>query len=73
MTSFRGPLPSAAYAAREREMTWMAWLLIAVLVAGGLALCLRTRQLLRLSRRQQKNIDYTKIKHWDDETEDDWR
>lgn len=52
-------------------MTWVEWLLIAVLVFGALALFMRTRRLLKLSRRQQNDIDYSKIKRWDDDPEDD--
>lgn len=55
-------------------MTWVEWLLVAVLVLGVITLFMRTRRLLNLSRRQQKNIDYSKIKRWDEEDEEDeWR
>ena len=55
-------------------MSWVDWLVIAVLVLGALALVMRTRRLLRLSRRQQDEIDYSKVKRFDDDEEDDdWR
>jgi len=54
-------------------MSWVEWLVIAVLVLGALALVMRTRRLLKRSRRQQDEIDYSRIKRFEDEEDDDWR
>lgn len=48
-------------------MSLLGWLVIAGLVLGGVALAMRTRRLIRISRRQQERIDYSRIRRWEDD------
>ena len=46
---------------------------IALLLLGIILLATYLREQFKKSRQAEKNIDYSKIKRWDDDEDDDWR
>ena len=45
---------------------------MALLIVGAALLTSYMVQQFRKSREAEKNIDYSKIKRWEDDDEDDW-
>ena len=48
------------------------WIAIALLLLGAVLLASYLREQFRKSKDAEKRIDYSKIRRWDDDEEDDW-
>ena len=48
------------------------WIAIALLLLGAVLLASYLREQFRKSKDAEKKIDYSKIRRWDDDEEDDW-
>jgi hypothetical protein len=53
-------------------MSTKIWIVGALLLLGVVLLASYLREQFKKSRQAEKNIDYSKIKRWDDDEEDDW-
>ena len=48
------------------------WIAIALLLLGAVLLASYLREQFRKSKEAEKKIDYSKIRRWEDDEEDDW-
>ena len=48
------------------------WIAVALLLLGAVLLASYLREQFRKSKDAEKRIDYSKIRRWDDDEEDDW-
>ena len=48
------------------------WIAIALLLLGAVLLASYLREQFRKSKDAEKRIDYSKIRRWDDDEEDEW-
>ena len=48
------------------------WIAVALFLLGAVLLASYLREQFKKSRQAEKNIDYSKIKRWDDDEDDDW-
>jgi hypothetical protein len=54
------------------NMSAKTWIAIALLTLGAVLLASYLREQFKKSKQAEKNIDYSKIKRWEDDEEDDW-
>ena len=48
------------------------WIAIALLLLGAVVLASYLREQFRKSKEAEEKIDYSKIRRWEDDEEDDW-
>ncbi len=53
-------------------MSTKLWIAIGLLILGAVLLASYLREQFRKSKQAEKQIDYSKIRRWEDDEEDDW-